>query len=559
MRIAVIDKTKCQPRKCNFTCISVCPGVKTGKKTIVEENNFPVIYENLCIGCGICVKKCPFNAIKIENLAEEKGYLAYRYGKNGFGIFNLPIPDKGVGVIIGSNGIGKTTTLKILSGSLKVDFQNFPKQAQDWLKEERSVVVKPQELKISKKEKVKDVILRNDERKVAPEIIKKLELNDSLDKDLDELSGGELQRVAIACACCKKAEFYFFDEPCSFLDIKQRLNVAEVLKDLSKEANVLVIEHDLAVLDYLADYVYIIYGKPGVFGVCSNKKNARVGVNEYLFGFLKSENVRIRDFEYTFEKKPPASEWKGKKYVEYPSFEKKWPSFELKVEGGRLIKGEVVGLVGPNAIGKTTFVRVLAGEIDIGKKIDLGKVAYKPQYLNINSEKTVFDFLNSQKLDQAIFEETKSFVSELFDKQVNTLSGGELQRVAIVNALCLPSEICLLDEPSAYLDIEQRISLAKLIKKITEKTERISLVVDHDISFIDSISNRLIVFNGEPGKKGFANAPVSMREGMNSLLKNFDITFRRDKDTGRPRMNKKGSQKDIEQKKMGEYYYVISE
>ncbi|MEM4222095.1 MAG: ATP-binding cassette domain-containing protein, partial [archaeon] len=260
MRIAVIDKTKCQPRKCNFTCISVCPGVKTGKKTIVEENNFPVIYENLCIGCGICVKKCPFNAIKIENLAEEKGYLAYRYGKNGFGIFNLPIPDKGVGVIIGSNGIGKTTTLKILSGSLKVDFQNFPKQAQDWLKEERNVVVKPQELKISKKEKVKDVILRNDERKVAPEIIKKLELNDSLDKDLDELSGGELQRVAIACACCKKAEFYFFDEPCSFLDIKQRLNVAEVLKDLSQEANVLVIEHDLAVLDYLADYVYIIYG-----------------------------------------------------------------------------------------------------------------------------------------------------------------------------------------------------------------------------------------------------------------------------------------------------------
>ena len=135
MRIAVLNKDKCKPDKCSpfgeKPCIKYCPRVRTGDKTIVlnEEINKVEIAENLCSGCGICIKKCPFGAINIVNLPDPlKKEITYRYGPDQFSLFRMAIPKKGkVLGIIGQNGIGKSTLLKILSGTLKINFGRFEK------------------------------------------------------------------------------------------------------------------------------------------------------------------------------------------------------------------------------------------------------------------------------------------------------------------------------------------------------------------------------------------------------------------------------------------------
>jgi len=123
VRIAVIDRDLCKPKECSLECIRFCPLVRTGTKAIEfdEASGRPVIREQLCLGCGICIKKCPFKAISIVNLPEElERYCVHRYGPNGFKLFRLPTPKEGkVLGIIGLNGVGKTTSLMILSGKLQ--------------------------------------------------------------------------------------------------------------------------------------------------------------------------------------------------------------------------------------------------------------------------------------------------------------------------------------------------------------------------------------------------------------------------------------------------------
>jgi ATP-binding cassette, sub-family E, member 1 len=147
-------------------------------------------------------------------------------------------------------------------------------------------------------------------------------------------------------------------------------------------------------------------------------------------------------------------------------------------------------------------------------------------------------------------------LTPLLTKKLNELSGGELQRVAIARALSQKADLVLLDEPSAYLDVEQRLIVSKIIRGIAEMKALSVLVVDHDLVFLDYLSNRLLVFDGKPAVHGTANGPFSMEEGMNRLLKDVGITLRRELESGRPRINKPGSQKDSEQKRSGKYYYA---
>ena len=582
-RIAVVDKKKCHPQKCGYVCIKVCPGVRMGDKTIVEgDKGFPIIAEELCAGCGICTKKCPYGAIAIVNLPAELDKPLHQYGVNAFRVYNIPTPRKGVVGLVGPNGIGKSTILKILAGHLIPNLGDLKEaswakvlgyfkghEIQKYLEgvsEGRiKVAYKPQEVnKIPGlyKGTVGAMLKKVDERKIVKQLFEEFELDDILDKKLNEISGGELQRVAIIATLAKKADFYFFDEPSSFLDIRQRMKVAKIIRELGDESSVFVVEHDLALLDYLTDYIYVLYGRPGVFGVVSSLKSSRAGINEYLDGFLKAENMRIREHAIIFEVKPPSSEWKGKKTYSYGSFIKRYPKFELKADDGVLKRGEVVGIFGPNAIGKSTYIKVLAG-IEKPDEGDLHfnvAVSYKPQYINIEFEGSVLEMVNSEKtLDRELFDsEIKGIVEDLFMKDVNQLSGGELQRVAIALALAKNSEVCLLDEPSAFLDIEQRFRLAHLIKRLTEKKEVTTLVVDHDIVFQDFVSNRIMIFDGAPGSNGHASRPMDMKDGMNAFLRNMDMTFRRDETSKRPRINKPGSRKDGEQKESGEYYYDLS-
>lgn len=577
MRIAVIDKDRCQPKKCSMECIKYCPRVRGGVKAIEvpEGEEKPVIAEELCVGCGICVHKCPFKAIHIENLAEElKEDLIHQYGKNGFRLFRLPLPRRGKVVgLLGENGIGKTTCLQILSGKLKPNLGRIEEEPgweeiiEEWRGTELADFfrkIADGNIRVSYKPQYVDK-LSSYKGSVAEFIdemgVEGKGLEEIMDRKMSEISGGELQKVAITVAMEKEADIYFFDEPSSYLDIKNRLEMAKRIRELAENKMVVVVEHDLAVLDFLADIIHILYGKKGVFGVVAGAKTARHGINLYLSGYLKEENVRFGE-EIKFEKHPPRQLEEKEVLVSFEGLKKSYNGFILEVESGEIYRGEVVGVVGPNGIGKTTFVKMLAGVIEptegeIDAKV---KVSYKPQYIKpVNA--TVGELFESNKEKFHLLYDKEILnplgIKDLFDRHLEDLSGGELQTVAIAFCLSMEADIYLIDEPSAYLDAKQRMKVAKTMKRIMEKENKAALVVEHDVYFIDMVSQALMVFSGEPGKRGVARGPFSLREGMNLFLKDLGITFRRDEESNRPRVNKIGSTLDRQQKAIGEYYYEL--
>ncbi len=588
MRIAAVLNDRCQNKKCNQECAKFCPLNRTGVECVTfGEKGKPIISETLCQGCGICVNKCQFDAVKIIGLADElKTDLMHQYGLNSFRLYRLPVPKKGlVTGILGPNGIGKTTAIKILCG-IEIPnlgrYENPPSKEEvlasfagtelhDYLENlyagKIKTAMKPQyvdKLPQASKGVVRDLLSRVQERMTIDQAAEMFELTEVLDRELDKLSGGELQRVAMAATMMKDADVYFFDEPTSYLDIYQRVKMARLIKDLSVEKQVMVIEHDLAILDFLADNVNVVYGSEGAYGVFTLARQVRTAINVYLDGYLPEENIRFRDRPIEFEASPPRGDWQTADLISFKSLKKDFGEFELYITGGSVKIGESVGIVGPNATGKTTLVKMLAGIIkpDEGEIDNKVKVSYKPQYISADFDGTVRDLLFAKAYDTV---NTSFFNGEvieplgikyLMDKSVSKLSGGELQRVAITLCLATEADIYLFDEPSAYLDSNQRMNAAKTIRRMMEKSGRSAMVVDHDIYFLDMVSDSMMVFGGEPGHHGIGEGPFDMRDGMNKFLSAVDITFRRDADTHRPRINKPESRLDREQKSKGEYYYA---
>lgn len=595
VRIGIVDRNRCKPKDCQKECYRFCPPVRMGDEVITfsPDTGRALISEQMCTGCGICVKKCPFGAIRIINLPEElEENLTHRYGPNAFKLYRLPIPKpERVTGLIGPNGVGKTTALRILAGEIKPNLGDY-ESPPDWdtiIRHFRGSELQPYfeklstgELRIVHKpqnitrlpEVVKGVVgellERVDERGVMRKLAEELELKKLWDRELKVLSGGELQRVAIAATVARDADVYLFDEPSSYEDIYQRLNIARVIRKLADEnRTVICIEHDLALVDYLSDSVCMFYGTTGAYGVVSHPHGVREGINIYLDGFLPDENLRFRDEPIRFHTSPlPSGGWESQEVLlSFGRMKKSYGGFSLRVEGGKIHKGEVVGIIGPNGIGKTTFIKLLAGVItpDEGEppQEDV-KISYKPQYLKASYDGTVQLLLKETGGKRATSSAFRSDVlkplevENLLDRQVNELSGGELQSVAIAACLSREADIYLLDEPSAFLSSEQRLRMARTIRRVIENWHVAAFVVEHDIIGVDSLSDSLMVFSGIPGVEGVASPPTDLRTGMNQFLKVLNITFRRDPENGRPRINKENSRLDRLQKEQGEYYYVPS-
>ncbi|CAI9714744.1 ATP-binding cassette sub-family E member 1-like [Octopus vulgaris] len=592
-RIAIVSNDKCKPKKCRQECKKSCPVVRMEKLCIevCPSDKIAYISEELCIGCGICAKKCPFEAITIINLPSnlEKD-TTHRYSANSFKLHRLPIPRPGeVLGLVGTNGIGKSTALKILAGKQKPNLGRY-NDPPDWtdiltyfrgselqnyftkiLEDNIKAIIKPQyvdQIPKAVKGSIQQLLDKKDERENQDEVCCQLDLTRVRDRNVEDLSGGELQRFACAMVCIQRADIFMFDEPSSYLDVKQRLKAAQAIRSLiHPDKYIIVVEHDLSVLDYLSDFICCLYGVPGAYGVVTMPFSVREGINIFLDGFVPTENLRFRETSLTFKVAETAMEEIVKRSCryDYGNMEKRLGNhFHLTIKAGQFSDSEILVMLGENGTGKTTFIKMLAGRLqpDSGDSLPLLNVSYKPQKISPKHQGTVRQLLHEKIRDcyvhpQFVADVMKPLqIESIIDQEVQNLSGGELQRVALTLCLGKPADVYLIDEPSAYLDSEQRLHAAKVIKRFIMHAKRTAFVVEHDFIMATYLADRVIVFEGKPSVDTLANSPQSLLKGMNDFLQSLDITFRRDPNNFRPRINKLNSVKDVEQKKSGNYFFL---
>jgi len=592
-RIAIVSTDKCKPKRCRQECKKSCPVVRMGKLCIevTPNDKIATISEELCIGCGICVKKCPFEAINIINLPSNlENHTTHRYSQNSFKLHRLPIPRAGeVLGLVGTNGIGKSTALKILAGKQKPNLGKFTSPP-DWteilayfrgselqnyftkiLEDDLKAVIKPQyvdQIPKAVKGSVQQLLDKKDEMKKQDEVGELLELTKVKGRNVADLSGGELQRFAIAMVCIQAADIFMFDEPSSYLDVKQRLNAAMAIRNLiHPDKYIIVVEHDLSVLDYLSDFVCCLYGVPGAYGVVTMPSSVREGINIFLDGFIPTENLRFREESLVFKVSENASEEDVKRMnsYKYPTMSKTLGTFKISVNAGQFSDSEILVLLGENGTGKTTFIRMMAGKLtpDEGSgEVPSLNISYKPQKISPKSQGTTRQLLHEKIRDAYIHPQFVADVmrplriDDIIDQEVQNLSGGELQRVAMALCLGKPADVYLIDEPSAYLDSEQRLVAAKVIKRFILHAKKTGFIVEHDFIMATYLADRVIVFEGQASVDTLANSPQPLLSGMNKFLGQLEITFRRDPNNFRPRINKLDSIKDCEQKASGNYFFL---
>jgi len=634
-RVPIIDKDRCKPTKCQKECQKVCPPQKMGKECIsivdiedvgklvkiqpLNKNNVKKIAkvnEDICIGCNACSRVCPFNAVIMCNLPTElDGTGIHRYGENGFRIYRMPVlkPNCVTG-LLGQNGIGKSTIVSILSNKMKPNFEvqnkilpdneiisrfkgsEMHKYMTKLYNNELKVSLKPQHvdalilyLKSKKMDPtVSEYLESKSEYKYDPNqgndegsqwfkrVITELELDKIANSKVVTLSGGELQRLVCATTLLTKADVYIFDEPTNYLDIRKRLDMAHLINHLvGPDVYVLVIEHDLTILDYMSEYVCIMYGTPGAFGIVSIPMSTANAINTYFEGYIAAENMRFRESEYNLMGlNVPENDTIINEYqMEYKGGEVIFDNFHLEIRNGSVpMKSSITVILGENGSGKTTFINHLVKELDIS-------VSFKPQYLSIDkfvnkdgTYPTVRDFLLNNIRSMCI---EPMFISDvikpmnmekIYDRTLNELSGGELQRFFITYCLGANTHIYLIDEPSGMLDIEQRVIVAKVLKRFAVHYGKILFVVEHDMMIAASLGSELnsqVVFmdtyvdHDTNKRKSIANKSVKFSEGINHFLKFLNVTFRTDSQMAkhkRPRINKLNSAKDREQKLSGKYY-----
>lgn len=580
-RIAVVDPEKCKPNKCNKECERKCPVNHIGKECVVIEK-VSRINEDLCTGCGICVKVCPFSAIKIYKLPTEiKSDLTHSYGENSFKLYKMLVPKiNTVQGIIGSNGVGKSTLINIMGDKLNIDTNHLLNKYKGtelfkYLKKlyDKDLIIKIKHQNIDMTQKYYQKKFPH--AKVCDELGKyykpefafhqcvyeSLEIDKFSNNTVGTLSGGEMQKLCIAATLLADANVYIFDEFTNHLDVHQRLLVANLIQNLKElpDKYIFVIDHDLSILDYTCDTISIIHGKPGAYGIISNSYPCSDAINMFFNGYIQQENMRFRDIPFSFRSELEYDESNivvKDKGLEYEDRTITYPNLTINISGSSIIPNGIYVILGKNGTGKSTFLNYISKDLIVSYKTQY--VTFEEKYYGMTVRDYLYAKIRNSMCNALFLANIKTFIETLYDKEIDKLSGGEAQKVAIVECIGTDADVYLLDEPSANLDIEQRFLATKLIKRFLLQYKKVGFIVEHDIMMAiafnnDAYNSRIILVDSEDNVSTVGR-PCDYGMGINCFLKSMDVTFRTEIKHKRPRINKKGSQKDQQQKEAGKYY-----
>ena len=259
-RIVILDQEKCQPNmpaydylrknaRIGCTKVPACIQVEDGKCVVLEDS---------CPTCLNRAKRCPGGAVRVVNLPHSLApAVTHRFGQNAFKLHRLPVPRANqVLGLVGTNGIGKSTSLQVLAGRLKPNLGRYEAPA-EWddvltyfkgselqgyftrmLDQGQTAVTKLQYVDLLPQAlaplglSVRELLAAKDGRGALGKVVEQLELAPVLGRRVEQLSGGELQRLALALALLQRADVYVFDEPSSYLDVAQRLRAARAIRAL---------------------------------------------------------------------------------------------------------------------------------------------------------------------------------------------------------------------------------------------------------------------------------------------------------------------------------------
>ncbi|HEZ4741646.1 TPA: ATP-binding cassette domain-containing protein [Neisseria meningitidis] len=511
------------------------------------------------------------NILSVENASFAVGHVAL-LDKTSFQL------DSGEKVgLIGRNGAGKSSFLKILAGLQKLDdgqiiVQNnlkivyvpqesfFDKDATvfdtvaEGLGEIRDLLRRYHHVSHDLEHNSDDVLLKElNELQLEIEAKDGWKLDAAVKQTLGELglpenekignlSGGQKKRVALAQAWVQKPDVLLLDEPTNHLDIDAIIWLENLLKAF--EGSLVVITHDRRFLDNIATRIVeldrgILRSYPGSFSKYSEKKAQELAVeaehNRLFDKFHAQEEAwirkgiearrtrnegRVRRLEELRRQRAERRNVQGQVNFKLDSGEKSGKIIaELEhasfAYGGKVImdkfsailqRGDKIGLIGPNGIGKTTFLKLILGELQptygrirIGSKQE---VAYFDQFRSaLNENDTVFYTLGQGNDYVEVGGKKKHVMSYLEDflfpparaqSPVSSLSGGERNRLLLAKLFTRPANILVLDEPTNDLDIDTQ----ELLEDLLRDYQGTVFLVSHDRMFLDNVITQSLVFEG---------------------------------------------------------------